>query len=104
MNSGVLDDWHKTAYTVALYTNYAVTAAAVLGLRVLPTPYAALLRRAVQGYVAIFLVARFWPFGAHLSSFDSFDRQIAFSAGVMIGATMLPISVTRALGGSAFSA
>lgn len=85
------EEWHKHVYMIALYLSYVITGASILGMQVLPVEYANLIATAVQSYVAMFLVVRFWPFGRNGQKFDDFDKRIAFSAGVTIAATLLPV-------------
>jgi hypothetical protein len=76
---------HRHLFDIAVYISYAVYATAIIGVSFLAPNYVDMVRTFIHAYVALFLLLRFRPpylGGAAVGTFGSFDRKIAFHAGV----------------------
>ena len=93
----VQGSWHKKAYTVALYTSYALFAIALTGIITLDPMYLGTLDTALKYYVSIFLILRFNPWAKRPANKEArdFDRRIAFSGGIFLMLTTTAAGVVR---------
>lgn len=76
---------HKRLFDTAVYILYAVYASTIIGVSFLAPNYVDTVRTFIHVYVAMFLLWRFRPpfFGGDVTGvFGTFDRKIAFHAGV----------------------
>jgi len=93
---------HKQLFDGAVYVSYAVYATTIIGISFLAPKYVEMVRTFIHVYVALFLLWRFRPpflGGADVGTFGSFDRKIAFHAGVaMVMSLALSSAVLRDTG------
>ena len=73
---------HKQIYLYVLYTTYVLYFMSYIGFYSLAPQYIQLLDEILKIYVGLFLVIKFNPIFKH--KFDSFDKDIAFSSGIII--------------------
>jgi hypothetical protein len=76
---------HTTVFEMAVVVSYVVYIGTILGISVLAPEYIDMVRDFIHIYVAIFLLWRFRPpflGGEKIGVFGSFDRSIAFHAGI----------------------
>lgn len=76
---------HKRLFDTAVYISYAIYATTIIGISFIAPNYVDIVRTFIHVYVAMFLLWRFRPpyFGGSVTGvFGSFDRKIAFHAGV----------------------
>jgi hypothetical protein len=78
---------YQNVFVVTLYISYFLFALSISGIYTITPAYIINLRSFLRYYVCIFLIIRFNPFTNYrkISKEDiSFDRNIAFTAGVFL--------------------
>jgi hypothetical protein len=79
--------WHQNIYIVALYISYLVLGMSYVGIHYwTPThedEIQEFIKSFIKYYIAAILILRFNPY-VKRPEHSSFDRQIAFSAGIML--------------------
>jgi hypothetical protein len=75
--------WHQKLYLFALYTSYLVLGLSFIGIHYLSPEYEKDLNLFIKYYIAAILLFRFNPF-VTTPKHGNFDRQIAFSAGLLL--------------------
>ena len=76
--------WHKQIFIYMLYLSYFLLAISITGVMKFSPLYVSLVRNVILYYVCLVLIGRFNPFVYNQTSFDKFDRKIAFSAGLTL--------------------
>ena len=89
--------WHQQLYKYFLYISYALFILSLLGVTLFGTNYLAILNNIIKLYIAIILIIRFNPFIT--TKFDKhnivFDREISFSAGILLLLSMVMSKYTK---------
>lgn len=80
-------EWHQNIYIVALYISYVVLGLSYVGIHYWTPAHEDEIREFIKSfikyYIAAILILRFNPF-VKRPNHSSFDRQLAFSAGIML--------------------
>lgn len=89
--------WHQKLYIYSIYISYFLFAIAYTGIIAISPDYLQTLNTFIKYYVALFLVIRFNPFikSGRYKNLASFDRRIAFSAGMFLLLTTTAIQVAK---------
>lgn len=91
------DSWHQRLYIYSIYLSYFLFAIAYTGIIAISPDYLQTLNSFIKYYVSLFLVIRFNPFikSDKHKKIASFDRRIAFSAGMFLLLTTTAIQVAK---------
>ena len=86
--------WHQQLYKYFLYISYSLFILSLLGVTLFDTNYLAILNNIIKLYIAIILIIRFNPFikvnfDSHKREDIVFDREISFSAGILLLLSMV---------------
>lgn len=76
--------WHKQLFIYMLYTSYFFLIISITGVMTFSPIYLSTIRNFILYYICLVLIGRFNPFVYNQITFDSFDRRIAFSAGMTL--------------------
>lgn len=90
--------WHQKLYIYSIYLSYLLFAVAYTGVIIVSPDYLQSLNTFIKYYVSLFLVIRFNPFidhSLHNNKTASFDRRIAFSAGLFLLLTTTAIQIAK---------
>lgn len=90
--------WHQKLYIYSIYLSYLLFVIAYTGVIFISPEYLQTLNTFIKYYVSLFLVIRFNPFidhNLHNNKTASFDRRIAFSAGVFLLLTTTAIQIAK---------
>lgn len=89
--------WHQKFYIYSIYLSYFLFAVAYTGVVAISPSYLQTLNTFIKYYVSLFLVIRFNPFikSNEHKNLASFDRRIAFSAGMFLLLTTTAIQVAK---------
>ena len=76
--------WHKQLFIYMLYTSYFFLIVSITGVMTFSPIYLSTISNFILYYICLVLIGRFNPFVHSQTTFDSFDRRIAFSAGMTL--------------------
>jgi hypothetical protein len=86
---------HRNFYNFVFILVQILTVLAFIGVQIFAKPrYVELLQQFIQIYITGFLILRFNPITGKGTTFDDFDRKIAFNSGLFLFTAMVPDLMT----------